>query len=262
LRKTVQDKLTLFFSLFAIVVSGIGLYRDCRQDKKIEENNYLSRAFTYQPLLKVTSQSIIPISPPEFSTTLDVLNDVRHIKEPEIDTIQKIISLNISSKLTIKNIGNYLARIVALVYLDTLYDGDYIRNIFLSNNFMEEKFRGKPFPEYFQKEILPSDSTTIEFLHSVNFIVEGRFTLHYLVFYENNEGALYDTYYWAAYKTKPLRFSKSIIGWEGSIGIVSYAFPIKDIFNSIEPIVQNHSNNIYHSLEDTKIVIGNLKKIK
>jgi uncharacterized membrane protein len=49
LRKTMQKVGTLFpsiFSICAIVISIIALYRDCNQDKKIEEFNYMTIALS------------------------------------------------------------------------------------------------------------------------------------------------------------------------------------------------------------------------
>jgi hypothetical protein len=107
-------------------------------------------------------------------------------------------SLWISSQLTLKNTGNALAKVYASIWTDTISFTPNIRDNLLRLIRDADTTSLRPMDKLI--ELLPGDSTTLTCEQSISFLDSGKFTIHYLILYENEFGDMYDTYVWSPFK--------------------------------------------------------------
>jgi hypothetical protein len=203
--KAVRNKeFGAWIAVGALIISIIGLVCDHCQNKKIEDLDYKNKALEFRPLLKIVG--IPKIDSFELKSYKKV--DMREFLDSS-DTTERFVDipsiLTINLKLNMVNAGNSIAAVYAEFWSDTLSGSDKIRDILLDKKLREHRLSKSPIIDYFRfKEIQPGETTDFEFSHTVKFLEEDKFTMHFLFLYKNEAGALYDTYYWARYTTTPI----------------------------------------------------------
>jgi hypothetical protein len=111
--------------------------------------------------------------------------------------IEAKISMKVNFRIT--NIGNSTAKIVGWAIADTLSNEPILKNI-IKDNYRFDSDNNLKFPHKYE-EITPFDSCIINLDYSPQFIIDNRFIIHIVVFYENENEKLFDTYYWITVKT-------------------------------------------------------------
>ncbi len=247
------------FTALAFVI--ISFFRDCCQDRKIEELSYNYQAIEHRPKLIVVHEPVIEsfeLRSGELSSS-DLIAD-----SDSIDIGQGIVDipcvLTIRSKLKVTNRGNWLAKMCARFVCDTTSGSDNIREYLLDDKTRENRFRLLPTEDYFKlKEIAPGDTIDLGFVDKVAFMSDGSFTVHYLMLYENEVGALYDTYYWARYQTLPVYVKPEYKTVDGKLymRLIYNRQSFKDLLRLEET---NPSWNTY-SMEEAEDIKGFLKRL-
>lgn len=129
-----------------------------------------------------------------------------------------------------------------------------IREAFLSRNINRDRFIIIEFDEYSDREILPNDTIRIEYPKFIKHFKSGVFVLHYYILYENQNGNVYDTYYWKSYK--PLSFAiniplDTIRTLAEKMPILILPFPL----NIIEPIDRKTKPSLHvYSQKDAEFI--------
>lgn len=85
---------------------------------------------------------------------------------------------------------------------------------------------------------------------------EGMFTIHYLFIYSNEIGNVYDSYFWARYKTKPV---KTLVT-EKTDKIIKLTVIANELMKSIELVDVNYSTKMY-SKEESRNLFNLLRKL-
>ena len=107
------------------------------------------------------------------------------------------------------NNGNSLCKIKFYTVLDTFTNASILRTKIL-DAIQTGKIKIENMDSYF-KATIPADSTVqIEIPLDLQFIKEDRANLHFIIYYENELGNLYDTYVWAEIENIPLIYRPKI----------------------------------------------------
>ena len=168
-------------AIIALIIAFGGFYRDCLQDIRLNNQEYINNAMEHRPLLKVVG--------------LPEINYKSKIRVNE--NVIKVDSLK--SKYTLTNTGKTIAEIVVTVSTDTVSYNPTLREFVF-----DEQKRGILLndSDYNSKThiIHPGETTYVEVKQDVKFKLNNKFVLHVLVFYKNEIGNLYDTYIWTKCK--------------------------------------------------------------
>jgi len=195
-----KDWVSLSAVIISLISLSITLIRGCSQDKKIEELNYANKAVEFRPCLEVIGNpEIISV---EFASEK---MPVSKFYESHSDTIDIPSFLTMNAKLRLVNTGNSRAKVYASFWQDTLSGDPKIRDLLLDKKARAKKIRATPVLDYFWlKEVRPSDTVSFDMSDTVRFVEGNKFTIHFLLLYENESHVLYDTYYWARYIADPI----------------------------------------------------------
>jgi hypothetical protein len=107
--------------------------------------------------------------------------------------------------LTIANTGNSKAILLFNKHNDFPDGSPFFRDAYLEGFRKLDKISKHP-NEYVNqdfykvKEILPNDTLKIRVAHNIEFPFCGIFTLHFIQYYSNDRGNIYDTYYTARFR--------------------------------------------------------------
>ena len=112
-------------------------------------------------------------------------------------------TVRIYPELTLKNVGDNTAKIIALACTDTLSTNNIIRNLLLYEP--EQGIKGY-LDENQVSEILPDTTTKIKLGYHIPifFDEQNNFYLHLYILYKDIDNNIYETYYIAKYKAKKL----------------------------------------------------------
>jgi hypothetical protein len=188
--------------LAALALGVVGLIRDCKQENRLDELNHGMTALQYRPLLKVVGTPDVlsyELEGQPFRT--DTL-----LKATESDSVLDIYArLTVDLRFAVVNDGNAVARIYSIVLTDSSSGADLARRRILNSDF--SGFKLVPDSSYFRTEsVTPGDTAYFNESYRVNFSDKSTFTLHFLILYQNEMKALYDTYHWARFSTREIWF--------------------------------------------------------
>lgn len=188
----------LWISIGALIVSiisfGYSIINGHFQSHKVELAEFMNQGLQNRPLLSI-------IEAPEVTRVQYKIGAL--IEEGNI-VDSRTTSLEIKTRLRIKNDGNHAARIIFYGFTDIQSGAPEIRNA-ISNRFSD--FKGKLIAMYYSQyyhniDILPGKEYLIEVSKNVENCAGGNFTMHYFFVYKNEIGNVFDTYYLARFKSK------------------------------------------------------------
>ena len=229
------------------------------REKKRDYRDYDEKSLLFQPKLKVIPESTIGFA--------RLIIDTAKLKKmpPDIifsDTHEIPCSLQIISKLKIANIGNYTAKVYASFWGDFPSGDLLIRDNLLKRNQKKLNLIKCSQDNYYKtKQIAPDDTITIEYKHTIQFMLNNEFTLHYFILYTNEIGAFYDTYFWARYQAKePVEKAKGIIILYKRALVEGLEIRPRPPLEYLKFIDSNTSHSAY-SLSESKILKGNIEAV-
>jgi len=201
MKKKTIDLLTISFTALALILSVIGLFKDCHQDEQLKSITYWNNALQFRPLLKV-------LNPPQLthfklSGPKMAIRDLMGIGKTERDTIDINVETSVTFQTVFVNNGSSIAKIHSIVITDTTSGDANIRRKILSMDTAKINL-DKDTLYFFPRELAIGDSMVIEKNETIQFVENKSFTIHVLVFYSNEMDIMYDTYYWARYETKDM----------------------------------------------------------
>ncbi len=192
-------------SLFALLVAIASFGRDCCYHNEINLLTERINSLEYQPKvhfingLKINQ---VYIDPEKTSIKS------RELKQSKSGEIYLAVSVNmdISIKYSIKvtNVGNKLAKIAGIFSAGPPTDENIPIELILS-----KADTITDFDPYFDYELLPDAGDTITITQNINVAIseEHNITIHLLLYYENELGNLYDSYFVAQYEVRDMVIS-------------------------------------------------------
>lgn len=200
-----------FWEIIKISVSGGGFliaslvaFRQCNQDSKFEEYNFNISALQYRPIIEIIDQPWAKNHSFKFNPQhlFDKIQIPMAFPKDSIKDIS-VESFDVLLRTKVRNSGNAISKLVLIVGIDTITDSPVLRSL-LKNNFRPHKLIPEYFKPEFKSELLPGDSTIIDYKVSLQLRdTINIFNYHFLILYENELGQLFDTYLWAMFENVP-----------------------------------------------------------
>lgn len=189
-------------SVAALALAVLGFVRNCSQEDKIDQLSYETMALEHRPLLKIAGNpTVLGFKFSSESISMDTL-----LNAPIGDSIIDIYGdLTLNLRFAVFNEGNAVAHISAFAVADTTSGDALARRMILSGDHSRMKLL--PDSSYYrERSIPPGDTGYFEVDHVVRFSDSGSFTIHFLLLYQNDMSAIFDTYHWARFRTGEMLF--------------------------------------------------------
>jgi hypothetical protein len=197
------DIVSFFLTVFSVLIGTWAFVKSCDNENDLAEVNYKLAAVEHRPMIRFYNPTLIGLS-----LTLDTTGSSK--KQLRNDTVDVKSNLQRQIRFRYKNIGNSNAKILGYVLTDTITDKpvlkDYIRNKARHRQTSNDSI----FSKYEFHELAPLDSSEITFSHTLQFVENNAFVIHFIIYYENELGQRYDTYYWVKGKLKDFGFAQTI----------------------------------------------------
>lgn len=188
--------ISMLIAVGALFVSIRSCSHDSEQDAFIKEMQYVQNTMNYHPRIVFKETPVITRCMIDTAMIhIDMNKFIEAMYKGEAPYIDMQYQLLISYKFIFTNIGESLGKLVAIVSADTLSSIPVIRNKLLGDYDHISSFR--PFGRFSKSELLPFSADTIHWEHTekVTFFFNNEFAVHVAIFYENELGQLFDTYY-------------------------------------------------------------------
>lgn len=184
-------------ALGALIVSILSFYRDCNQSADIRDVQQQTNAMNFRPLLSL-------VAPPTFDSCSIEPREL-HYSEDGDNTL--LGDIRVAFTAHVENTGTSNASLIVMARGDTLIGKPILRNMLRDPEYRSKHIHFEQLPSFYTlKEFQPSDTATFHWTQPKSETGDSSlYVLHFLLLYENDAGALYDTYYWARYYSSPLR---------------------------------------------------------
>lgn len=177
------DKIIIFISILAIVMSIISAGINYFHNKEIERIEYGLNAVKNRPIVKIK---------------------IPHITEeiPEISNNENDLYLKFD--LLYENKGKNKASILFTTWRDTTSGEELLRKAFFNKEIPKITEKNHDDKKFIRSSLeILTDEVFKDFIYKkVNLSKDSTFTFHILVFYENDLGQIFDTYHWFRFKKK------------------------------------------------------------
>lgn len=182
----------------AIIVASISLTITMCQNNKIEELRYKDKALEYRP-------DLYSFNPPAIDSTISTFTKYEEFYNDKTDNNELILyyDLTVNGSITYKNIGNSKAIFRGFASHDFSNNKFQLKNIILDSTNVNFKFNDEV-----PQTILVGDSITIDFEHLITDFQSDLFTIHLMVYYQNESENYYYTYHWASYECPIITINK------------------------------------------------------
>lgn len=178
----------------SILSFGYTIINSYYQTERIQAAEFTAQGLQNKPILSIIGKP--EVTKVEYKTTVEMFGG-KVIKTTDT-------KLKISTRIRIRNDGNSNAHLIFYGVADRLSGAPELRNIISSkfNSFQGKLDIGFIEDYYHTVDIMPGKEHTIETSRQIQNINEGLFNIHYYLVYKNDVGNVYDTYYWARFKSK------------------------------------------------------------
>lgn len=144
-------------------------------------------------------------------------------------------------KVQLLNTGNSDAKIIGYVLTDTITD-----NQVLKEYIKQGKTKGVSIDSIFTKhrfhELTPGDTSSISFTHTLRYPIDNKFVIHLIVYYENELGQLYDSYYWLTGQLNEFGFGQ---GFDPKTKKIILIFDKNAFWNIVNFTSENNYSDVY-----------------
>lgn len=192
-----KDKFVISILLIGLSFSLLVLIKSLQSTSNTKILNYKLESIAHNPILKISDVIVT-----ECTERFKYSN----------------LSVNITFKfnIIIENVGNSISSVVYSFCANSETYKNNLRKSSLNSELNNEAlFKKRENEEYYKRiNILPDEKKSITFETPIMFVNNDEFTIQLLIYYINELGVLYDTYYKIKYKKEP---SKWIIE-EDSLG--------------------------------------------
>lgn len=228
----------------ALIISIIALCKDCSQSKKIDKTNYALSQVQYRPQIKIIKSEITG-----FDWQTGMIHQGTEEDYLKQDTSDIGIELETNTRIYLTNIGNTPAKIFGEICTDNTSSKRFLREI-LTKLEPEVDTVGF-FNNYYREiEINSGDTIKIERKFKIRNAQKHKFTIHYLLLYENDLGQYFDTYYWARYKLNEFMLKEE---YYPDKNLLKLKVARKDLVNMLEFIDQFNYSDVYNKREKQEL---------
>lgn len=184
-----KDIVSLSLTTLSVIIGTWAFVKSCNNENKIEEADYKIASVDHRPIIRIHSPLLINLKP-----IIDTNGNSR--KQTETDVLEVKLNLRLTIKLQFKNIGNSKAKILGYLLTDTITDRPIIKDHIKNNARKKRNLIDSIFVKYNYHELAVNDSSCVSFSRTLQFIKDNTFVIHFIIYYENELGQRYDTYYW------------------------------------------------------------------
>ena len=234
----IKNLLPSLIATAAIIISGISLYMDCHQEAEMAEQLYLQNATTNPPRLELVK----PLQLRDLHFAFDSLT----ISPPD-SAFEIHCGVYIRGNLVFQNKGVSVAHLVGTIWADDYSGSAVARDILLDPVQRESRAQGKGSTDFYKfKRVPPADSISVPLdIQMKNFNKDSLTVLHVMLLYQDDMGALFDTYYWIRLKARdpmfdsewqmldgrlvlPVRFAKADVIVLGAENVDTYIYRLAE----------------------------------
>jgi len=220
------------------------------RDTILDSLNYQIKSIQYIAKLKpikLPSIDYFYINPKDISKT---------VKIKETNSIGSA-PINLEISYALMNIGSSDSKILFQMVSDSITDKPFLREDLLSQLTKRKSINDGPFPAFFNNEIIPGDSLSLELKYPAKKFANNTFSLHLLTLYENSLGHLFDTYQILLYNKVPQHWAEYPLGYDPK-NLKIHLLPIDD-FNGSK-VAKVNLGYLKPNPNSPIIPINNLKK--
>jgi len=253
--------LPIIISVAACILSLISLIWNNIQNDRIYEHSYKIDALTHKPRLEPSKEIFFDT----INIYIDALpEDFFKPTLPEsfaLDSISKdtvTMKPEIMGRVRVFNKGEDVASVILFSSLDKTNTEEIVRNFLTGREVPPLKTVFDTTGFEFIIDIPPQDSYDFEFSKKVQFMSEeGEAVLHFFFLYENQFGALFDTYYWVKLKLA----GGNVLVAKDFKNRIHFLFPPNELKNMVK-IKKSRASYKTYGVDEKKKVMSTLNKIK
>lgn len=239
--------------MIAVILFTVLFVRDCSNTSKLNELTYRINATQFRPNLKL-------IGKPAFDIYIE--GDKFAMKDLLVQDSAGILDvtarLRVNAHFRVANIGNSVAHVFGFLSTDTLSGGETLREQLTIDQ--RSGYELDTTTQYYKLlDISPNDTISVENEYKIKFLKDHTFTLHFLLLYENETGALFDTYYWARCNFGDILMSPQFSLMAGK-PYVRFLIPKKQLTEFLH-IVDDHSSTRMYSQKQAENIIQFLSNL-
>lgn len=199
---------SLFFNYMQYTQNKNQFEENINQRIQLDSIKYIENALTFRPRLELMGKPTIDRM--QISFDKEVFNPFFTPDSIINDTIGAVKGkITLTSSFMLINKGNAIAKIQLQSLTDTFTTAPILRKR-LFDAIKSGKIKFEYFDDYYNLDIGKDDSTNITIKKDIQFLKGDEVNLHFIVFYENEFGHLYDTYIWAVFDKIPTIFRPKI----------------------------------------------------
>jgi hypothetical protein len=189
--------------VISYIVAIIGLAFGIFQWHSSEEKDERLSAIDRQPRISIVGTPVVRQMNVAVKTNVLSLDTAkfRQSGDSVLPGVFYVQVNDIKTELLVINRSRYLGRIVGAVQYDSLSMTPVIRRYLKSMDVADDNFEMALFSKPYN--VGEGDTIRIPFEGPLQFALEDRFMLHYLILFESESGHLYDIYYWIEYRIRP-----------------------------------------------------------
>ncbi len=248
MKKWINENINIGTFVIAVLAFGLSFWsftKSCSTERDLKKTNYSLSSIEHRPRLKFSNPQIDSLTLSYDSIPLKQSTDIA-------DSIGDISgNIEIKIKINTTNIGNSTAKIVGWIFTDTLTTEPILKRFIKEDHrYNTESNNYLKFPHLYE-ELTPFDSCNIELKYTLKWIIDNKFIIHIVVFYENEIEQLFDTYYWISATTNEVILPTEII-FRNNPGVLSNLQP--DEFKIIDIKDENNYSSIYSDKQKIKLI--------
>jgi hypothetical protein len=241
---------SLTLAFLAFMLSIYSTFKSCSSEKELKRTNYEFASIEHRPRLKLSNPTITSISLKADSLPLKRTKSIK-------DSIGEVLSeLSLSLNIKITNIGNHTAKFDGYVLSDTTAEDPMLKRLLKNPVALKNNSKDTLVIPHIYKELSPLDTMNISLSYSPQYIKDDKFIIHLLIFYENELGQVFDTYYWITFQTHYVIVPNPLYFGNNKQMKIKMA---RAIFKSVEIKDENNYSSPY-SDEEKKILMKNTRK--
>lgn len=244
MNKETKSRWPIIVSVIAVCVSLGALIWNAYQESKIYEHSITIDALSHKPLLE-------PVEEVELeSIGLKLTGKPRKLRGIFKDSVfvvvgeTLVIDCDVNGTFKVCNTGNDVATLTYYTILDTISTDDILRKWLLGEKQIETRWDTISM-DFKHIDITPGETLSLPVKKRFQFVSEtGEAILHIFLLYENQFGALFDTYYWVRFRCD----LSTVMEKDGE-----YFVPSKrKVLEAVKPMKSRASYKLYRPRERVK----------
>jgi hypothetical protein len=242
-RKHTLEVLSIIVAIVSVIIAGLSMIKSCNSEKNLNEFSHKLASIENRPMVRFFNPKLlgfkiicdsVPLNPAQIYN--DSILDIK-------------CNIEIKVRLHLKNIGNSNAKLIGCLLTDTISQYPLLKTYIKDIENRLEKSDDNILFQFPYQDISVYDTTYIDFKHTIQYIENNKFIIHFLLFYQNDLEQQYDTYYWLNFDLNEL-ITKNYHDRTKNNVIVS--FKRSDLMNFVKISGENNYSINYSEKEKQK----------